>query len=885
MRAPGPGSEKPPDSSQYGRFLPGTVLVDRYRIIGLVGVGGMGEVYQAHDLKLGQTVALKFLPEELAKDPKRLESFHSEVRLARQISHPNVCRVYDIAEVHGHHFLSMEYIDGENLATLLRRIGRLPRDKGVEIARQLCLGLDAAHQRNVLHRDLKPANIMLDGRGHVRITDFGLARLSDAADETQTIAGTPMYMAPEQLAGEKLTVQSDIYSLGLVLFELFTGKRAFRPGPASDPFSRGRESTSRLPSNLVDDMDTVVERVILRCLETEPSARPASALTVAAGLPGGDPLLAALAAGETPSPDMIAASGESGSLAPRRAMFWLGCVLVGLMFSVHVQSSRRSLICAVKPAKPPAALVDRAQDILRQLGHYDPDNPPRDTAWGFLYDEDYLAHVRNTDQSKDRWLRLERNQPPAVYFWYRQSPRVLTPSAILPAHGFGFNRGMISPDDPPATVPGMVSLRLDPGGRLVELKVVRSGGALKAGAGRGATNWLAALDPSLLGFDLGRLESANDAGENSEKGMIRLTWRGRYPGDGPEIEVEALAENGRLIDFSVRVPEVPRSRRFAGLAQGVALFLLIELFVLAGSLLLATRNIRSGRADRRGALKVAFTILFVGMAGWILEANHRFDFFHEIHLFWFALAVSLQYGIRFWFYYVALEPYVRRLWPRILISWNRLLNGQFRDPMIGRHILVGCMCAVGFDCAYLILDLILVQWLGWVAPGAPYIFNAPDALLGARFALGELFRACTATLFLGLLLLLLFLLLRIVCRRQWLAIVAMFVVQSAAFQLGFTIGGGDTGGSALGALASIGVWCVFIALVLVMLMRFGLLPMLVFLFVRFMLISFPVTLDFGVWHSGLGIFVLVVVVALAGYGFYTSLAGHSLIRDPAFEVD
>ena len=169
------GGSSSSDSIDVGGFTPGTVLAERYRIIGLLGRGGMGEVYRADDLKLGQPVALKFLPDGSSRTRRCLERFYAEVRIARQVSHPNVCRVYDIGEVDGQHFLSMEYIDGEDLASLLARIGRLPADKALEIARQLCAGLAAAHDEGVLHRDLKPANIMLDGRGRVRITDFGLA--------------------------------------------------------------------------------------------------------------------------------------------------------------------------------------------------------------------------------------------------------------------------------------------------------------------------------------------------------------------------------------------------------------------------------------------------------------------------------------------------------------------------------------------------------------------------------------------------------------------------------------------------------------------------------------------------------------------------------------
>src|SRR5882724_8479216 len=163
------------DSIDNARFIPGTILGDRYRIVGLLGAGGMGEVYRADDLKLSQPVALKLLPESLEQDPVRLARLLSEERIARQISHPNVCRVYDAAEVDGHHVITMEYVDGENLASLVRRIGRLSHDKAVQLARQICAGLAAAHDQGVLHRDLKPANVMIDGRGRARITDFGLA--------------------------------------------------------------------------------------------------------------------------------------------------------------------------------------------------------------------------------------------------------------------------------------------------------------------------------------------------------------------------------------------------------------------------------------------------------------------------------------------------------------------------------------------------------------------------------------------------------------------------------------------------------------------------------------------------------------------------------------
>ena len=178
----------------------------------------MGEVYRADDLKLGQPVALKFLPPDVDRDPARLTQLHTEVRMARQVSHPNVCRVYDIDEIDGTRSCQWSTSTARILSSLLKRIGRFPEDRALEIARQICAGLAAAHERDVIHRDLKPANVMLDGGGRVRITDFGLAGASGEAIR----AGTPAYMAPEQLSGQEVTARSDIYALGLVLYEVFT---------------------------------------------------------------------------------------------------------------------------------------------------------------------------------------------------------------------------------------------------------------------------------------------------------------------------------------------------------------------------------------------------------------------------------------------------------------------------------------------------------------------------------------------------------------------------------------------------------------------------------------------------------------------------------------
>ncbi len=291
----------------------GTVLGGRYRILSLIGRGGMGEIYRAFDLKLDQDVALKFLPEALERDERALSRLLGEVRNARQVSHPNVCRVYDVAEAEGRHFLTMEHVRGDDLASILQSRERLPAETALSIARQLCAGLAAAHDRGVLHRDLKPSNILIDERGVARIADFGLAEASAVPEGARAAEGTPSYMAPEQLAGKEVTQRSDLYALGLVLYELFTGRSAHGGGSRVD-LLRLRESPPPPLSTLAPDIDPGVERAVRRCLESAPARRPSSARSVAAALPGRDSLGPALEAAQLRADRIAAFRAEMADL-------------------------------------------------------------------------------------------------------------------------------------------------------------------------------------------------------------------------------------------------------------------------------------------------------------------------------------------------------------------------------------------------------------------------------------------------------------------------------------------------------------------------------------------------------------------------------------------
>jgi tetratricopeptide (TPR) repeat protein len=237
-------------------------------MIARLGVGGMGEVWRADDLVLEIQVALKLI---YSADPVARKVILDEVRLARQITHPAICRVFDVGEGPGEVFYSMELVRGEDLATLVRRMGRLPTEKVIDIGQQLCDGLAAAHAQGILHRDLKPANVLIDDNGLVRITDFGIAVTLDAASNP-TLIGTPRYMAPEQLVpGTPLSERTDIYAVGLILYELLVGRAAYDVRPEA-------QRQPPKPSALVSDVDPALERAIVKAMSPDPRNRPASVL-------------------------------------------------------------------------------------------------------------------------------------------------------------------------------------------------------------------------------------------------------------------------------------------------------------------------------------------------------------------------------------------------------------------------------------------------------------------------------------------------------------------------------------------------------------------------------------------------------------------------------
>ncbi len=672
-----PGADGASDAAP--RFTPGQVIGDRYRMVGLLGRGGMGEVYRADDLVLGTPVALKFLPAHLAGDWSALERLRGEVRIARQVSHPHVCRVFDVGSIDGRQFLSMEFVDGEDLATLLRRIGRLPPPKALELSRQLCAGLAAAHQQGVLHRDLKPANVMVDGHGRIRITDFGLAVAG--ASVTREFAGTPAYMAPEQLRGEPATTRSDIYALGLVLYEMFTGAPTFVANTLEGWRRTHAESQPESLHSHVGDIDPAVERAILSCLAKDPTSRPSSVSHIALALPGGDPLTMVIAAGETPSPAMVAAAGGAGTLTRRTAWTLLGATILALAGVTAITPYSTDLGLAPM-TRSPEVLQDRAQEVVRQFGY---EAAARDETSWVERDYDFLRWMADHMTSVEWRARLARIGPPVV-MTYRRSGRPIVAQHVS---------GLIT-----ATTPALANgaddivVELDGAARL------RMFVASPPSWRHGPASPPAAIDAvfAAAGLEPARFTEVEPRFTPAVAFDARREWEGTRS-DIPEMpwRVSVAWFGGQLVSAAVLGPWSELSTRpldastsFRVQQAALALFILAILAVIVE---LGLRNLRAGRGDRRGALRVAavaggssalVSLLTTHLAGGTP--------FAAVDLVFSVWGQAASVGLVMWLAYVAIEPFGRRHIPTLMVGWARVLEGRVHDAGVNREILVGLTC-------------------------------------------------------------------------------------------------------------------------------------------------------------------------------------------------
>lgn len=851
--------------SRVERFAPGHVVGERFRIIELLGKGGMGEVYRADDLTLGEPVALKFLPTALSSDPSRVQRLLEEVRVARQISHPGVCRVYDVHTLspaaQGEPptvFLAMEFIDGEDLGSLLRRIGRLPRDKALEVARQVCAGIAAAHDMGVIHRDIKPSNIMIDGRGRARVTDFGLAGTLDRLSH-EPGAGTPAYMAPEQLNGHPATARSDIYAIGLVLYELFTGRAAFKASSVAELRGLHATSDAARPSTVVDDIDPVVERVILRCLEKDPAYRPATALSVSAALPGGDPLTAALAAGETPSPEMVAASGSGSAVHPVQAMW---CVLgfiaaLGLLITLK---SWTSMLRWVPFELSSEVLTARARGVLRDVGVRAEGG---DWAWGWQASNALLSDIESNLDSRDRWEALRLKRRPTMQFWYRRSESVMVPTDAI-----GTRVGL---NDPPMVEPGSARVILDSSGVLWRFDTVPVPDRLPADPHAPAPPSTARVDWGAFfraaELDMETFKPAEPMSVPLSGCDSRESWTGELPSEGAfspvPVRVEAASFRGQPVLFQIVSPWSLKAQSGGGGASvawgaGAIVDAATYVFALTIGPFMAWRHIRSGRGDRRGALRLAVFVFVTTWLSLILGASRLGSVF-QMQVLKEPVAEALWRAMLCWVLYMAAEPMIRRIRPWSVLGWSRFMGGRFSDPQVGRELLVGALIAAGMN----IISLTVRHFSTWVG-GLPAMPELPgfNWLGSARLTLAMVLAACGQAMFVPIYATVIHVALRWLTRSDRAAALLLWLLGSALTSRDFS---STWHGLVAGALmAGIGVFA---------LVRYGLLAMGAVILCNTLMRSPPATVDLSAWYAPLWIAPYALVVVVVAWSAYAAAGG------------
>jgi serine/threonine-protein kinase len=661
-------------------------------------------------------------------------------------------------------------------------------------------------------------------------------------------------MSPEQITGQEVSVKSDIYSLGLLLYEIFTGKQTFQADSINDLLQKQQTTAPTNPSEVLKEINPIVEKTILQCLEKNPEERPKNALQVAMMMPGGNPLEAAIAAGETPSPEMVAAAPKKGSLKPAVAVACLSAVVLLFAFIVFFAGKVKDHEW-IPLEKSPEVLAERADSIVKKLGYQ---NAPVDSDYGFGKNTGDYYNYAEAERLPQSWERMRSGQPAIIYFWRRTSPRYLEP----------LQTESVSPDDPPNDVAGMTKVITDPRGRLLEFQAVPPQVKDKQ-AQASEVDWSTLFEEA--GLDIHNYRSTESNWTSPVFADVNLAWEGAHV-DHAEIPVriEAAAFQGKPVYFQIVAPWdkplrqeetfSPASSRAAGI-----ILILVYLSVVVAGVFLACRNVRKGRGDTQGAFKIALFVFLTSLTASLLVADHIPDLTREQPLLFKIAGDSLFGAVLLALLYLALEPFVRRRWANLIISWNRLLAGDFRDPLVGRDILIGGMLGLGHTFI-IYLGPLSGQWLGLTV--APNSSLEVSFLQGFKHLLANFLMSPGNAIFLAFILLLLLVLLVAIFRKQWLAIAALWTVYFLV--LGLFFGGGHwVGWLWTGSIATLSVVCVS---------RFGLLAMISFH--TFFHLSFhdAITANVLSWYFGNTIFSAVVLLGLAIYGFYTSLAGQKIFE-------
>jgi len=808
----------------------------------------MAAVWEAEDKVLTRRVAIKVLHPHLAGDDGFRTRFRREAVAAARLAHPHIVTTYDTGRDADVAYIVMELVDGTTLARLLKTRGQLPVAQAVDVAVQVADALACAHAHGVVHRDVKPANILLREDGHVKVADFGIAKAGAGGDLTRTgvVMGTAKYLSPEQVSGSPADAGSDIYALGLILYELYSGKPAFTATTVAELREQKETKTPTALSDIRQGVDPIVERLILRCLERDPRARPASTRQLGAALPGGDPLAAAIAAGETPSPEMVAASGGKEGLRPAAAVILLAATLLALLLAAAL-NAKNSPFLAASPGEPPQALAVRARQLNQLAGHPE----PSDSAYGYDYDFDFIHSLRNPDGVTLRADRLSDYS--AVSFWFRQGSGPLVGD-------FGF---LGTAGNPAFLQPGETSLLLDNEGRLKRFEAAPRETSLEAGSPT-APNWAQWLIAA--GLDPSGWTPAEPQQTPPHFADQRAAWHGSLPyGHHIPARIEAASYHGRLVYFEIMGSwSRPLQSGVNFPSTGVRIYNLTELGFLVvavlGGLVLARRNLRLGRGDRRGAARIAFTGMVLVTIRW-LSLEHHVATLDELVLMMMFVALALTVVAFFWTLYIALEPLVRRRWPHILVTWTRLWMGEWRDPKVGRDVLIGCASGA----AYVLLGRVFWAAPAWFGHPAALEFTEVVPPMGTREFLAGLSFRLLVVIAGGLASVLVLFIMRVLLRKD-LAAAAVLAVLSALL----------TGPRTSYIWLDVAAGLLAASLAVFVLFRIGLVAFSALALVDQFFIQFPITLQTSAWYFGLGLAALFIIAGIAVYGFRVSLAGSRL---------
>lgn len=611
----------------------------------------------------------------------------------------------------------------------------------------------------------------------------------------------------------------------------------------------GKRPNASGTSDFAKDIDPAVERLVARCLDTDPRRRPQTALNVAMGLPGADPIAAALAAGETPSPEMVAASQEKEGFSSRAAIACFLATILGAVIAVTV-GSRENLLSHATLELPPEALTFQAQQILRDLGY---DGKPADTASGFIYVNAVYRQSLDRKTPAERDAILATHQPPVIAFWYRQHVAPLESGAFFP--GSGLAPGVVTPSEPANDTPGMIRLRLDPKGRLERLEIWSLSGNAGPSASQPA-DWndlfrAAGLDPAR--FSPAEPEQLPPVPSDERAAFIGTFAEGRLE----KVRVEAGRWQGRPVYFNVSGDWAP-----AAVAPGVrgtrgrqwAQFAVFATMLL-GAALLAWRNLQLGRGDRRGALWVGGLMFMLALLSTLFRAAFVPNLWAlgvtimalSWALFFAALAAALYLGI---------EPLVRRNFPDALISLSRLQGGRFRDSLVASHVLAGLAARAFFQA----LNGPVAYFIPSLRTHALSSLPSLSEFFGFEFdGVGEAILAVTGICLVVVLLRLA--LLPLVKTRLWIA----DVVAAIPFALGLSLGAPDPVTLALaGGLNYLGICGVLWAL-----RRFGLLTSAAFVIATQVTNAVPPVLPS--WWSGRVLLAWGFPIAVAAWALWVVL--------------